>query len=70
MKSTTDMWFASFLFRKKYKIHKIDNSSGRRALFYFDISGEDWATLKLEFGSSEDIQIKYTHEKLKDLVYQ
>lgn len=70
MKSTTDIWFSSFLFRKGHKIVKIDNSSGRRASFYFDIDGNDWDSLKLEFGQSEDIQVKYTHEKLKDLIYQ
>lgn len=70
MKNTTDIWFASFLFGKGHKIVKIDNSSGRRASFYFDIDGDDWDKLKLEFGQSPDIQIKYTHEKLKDLIYQ
>lgn len=70
MKSTTDIWFASFLFRNGHKPVKIDNASGRRASFYFDIDGDDWQKLKLEFSSSEDIQIKYTHEKLKDLIYQ
>ena len=69
MKSTTDIWLAGFLVRNGHRVVKTDNST-KRAKFFFAIDGDQWQQLKLEWMESADMKIKYTHERLKDLIYQ
>ena len=68
MKSTTDIWFAAFLWRGGHEVVRFEKQ-GRRASFFFDLDGDQWQKLKLEFSKSDDIEIKYWQEKLKDMVY-
>jgi len=70
MKSTTDIWFTTYLIEiKKYKLesyHVISRGKGR---FLFNISDEKWKEEKLNFMNSDLSKIKQGQEKLKDLLY-
>lgn len=69
MNYTTDIWFAGFLVRQGNVIKNIDRSQ-KRARLGFDLSDEQWSKYKLLWSESEDMAIKYTHEKIKDIVFQ
>jgi len=69
MKSTTDLWFASFLLHKGEKLKNYVKVGPRKARYEFEISEKDWKELRLQFFASEAQQIKLKQEQLKDLLY-
>lgn len=69
MKSTTDLWLASFLMLKGYKVADFKQKERGRGSFEFDIEEEQWKELKMEFSHSDVTKIKYFHEQLKDMLY-
>lgn len=69
MNYTTDIWFAGFLVRSGFPIKSIDNKQ-KRAGLGFELSNEEWQKQKLLWSESVDMTIKYTHEKIKDIVFQ
>ena len=71
MQTTKDLWLAGFLQSKGYTVinYSILDPKKKLAEFNFNISDEDWKTLKLEFYNSEVSKVKWNIEKLKDLCY-
>jgi hypothetical protein len=68
MNNTTDIWFVTFLIRKKYIIDRYDIISPHRGKYYFKINDNDWKILKLEYYNSLEKEIKYIQESIKDLI--
>jgi len=70
MKSTTDIWFASFLIELRgYKLHDYHVIARGRGRFNFKISDEDWKREKMLFMQSDVSKLKQGQEKLKDLLF-
>jgi hypothetical protein len=68
--TTTDIWFAAFIYRISPKTVGVPVRKDGKTTFHFDLSQEDWDKLKVSFIHSEESDIKYRMEKLKDLAYQ
>ena len=66
---TTDLWFASFLIFKKFKLSAYNVISRGKGEFFFQMTEEEWKKMKLEFNSSDLSVIKQTIDQLKDLCY-
>jgi len=69
MNKTSDIWMAAYLFRLGHKIVKVDKQANKM-FFYFNIDTEAWTIAKVAFASSEESNLKYTIEKLKDIIFQ
>jgi hypothetical protein len=67
LKSSSDVWFCSFLINKNHQIHKYDVIDRGKVRCYFDVPEDKWKELKLEFNSSELAKHKQTIEMIKDL---
>ena len=67
--STSDIWFASYLLYKGYKLLNFEVTQRGKGTYSFDINHEEWKQLKLEFSRSETNSIKAQHIALKDLLY-
>ena len=68
MYRTTDLWFAAFLIKRGYNVVDIERNGGRGS-WGFEISEDEHKKLKIEFSNSEVSEIKFTIEKLKDMIY-
>jgi hypothetical protein len=66
---TTDIWFASFLKLKGYKLVDFTLIGKGKGKYKFDISSVDWKKEKMEFIVSDISKIKQHMEELKDLLY-
>jgi len=69
MKSTTDIWFTTFLKMEGYEIVNYEVISKNRGVFYFNISNSAWKELKLKCDKSMICTIKTTQLAIKDLLY-
>lgn len=70
MKSTTDIWFASYLIDLHgIKLEDFKITSRGRGIFFFNISDDEWKNHKLQFVKSDISKVKHGQEKLKDLLY-
>lgn len=69
MKSTTDLWFATFLTQSGVTLSGYDKLGPRKAKFKFKISDEEWAAKKLEYFHSDLNKFRQAQERLKDLSY-
>lgn len=70
MKSTTDLWLAAFIFRGNPALLVGITKVANKAQFQFKVTEEQWTALKIDFTKSEASELKYTIEKLKDLMFQ
>jgi len=68
-RSTTDIWFASFLRLNGHKVSDYEIISRNRGKFVFDLGEERWKELRLKFDSSEISDIKLHQIALKDLLH-
>lgn len=66
---TTDIWFASFLQLKGFKLSNFDIISRGKGSFDFCINDKDWRLMRLEFNESEIAKVKQIQLSLKDLLY-
>lgn len=69
LKSSTDLWFCAFLKKKGHKLVTYDVISRGKGRFYFDLSEDEWKSLKLEFNSSEVSSMKMFIQQLQDLCF-
>ena len=69
MNYTTDIWFAGFLMRNGYTI-KLVTKEGKKARLGFAMNDAEWQIQKLAWSESVDMTIKYTHERIKDIIFQ
>lgn len=69
MKSTTDIWFASYLLYKGFELADFEVIKRGKGSYTFDITDEEWKDFKLDFSKSETNAIKSHHIALKDLLY-
>lgn len=69
MKSSTDIWYSSFLMLKGFKLIKYEVVSRGKGKYFFNISDDEWVKYKLEFNNSELIKYKTNIEQLKDLLF-
>jgi hypothetical protein len=69
MNYTTDIWFAGYLMRSGFQIKHVDKSD-KKAKLGFAIDAAEWQVQKLAWMESVDMSIKYTHEKIKDIIFQ
>ena len=69
MKSTSDIWFASFLKMEGYEIKDVTVVTKNKGRFTFDISEEEWIKLKIKCDKSEVSKIKAMQTSLKDLLH-
>jgi len=69
LKSTTDIWFGSFLRMKGFNVKNYEVISKGRGKYFFDVEMELWKQLKLEFDSSEISKLKLHQIALKDLLH-
>lgn len=69
LKESTDVWFCAFLMKQNIPILKYDIIARGKVKCYFQLSEEQWRSLKLTFNNSEIIKYKALIEQLKDLSY-
>lgn len=70
MKSTTDLWFASYIMSVKgIPLENFELINVRRGKFIFKVEESEWKKLKLDFHNSDISKCKHGQEKLKDLLY-
>lgn len=69
MKKSTDVWFCAFLVTKDYKVIDTEVISRGKVECHFDISDEEWKSLKIEFNNSDLIKFKFAVEQIKDLAF-
>jgi hypothetical protein len=69
MKETTDIWFASFLMLKGYKVQDFEVINKGRGRYSFDIDESSWKEIKLQFSFSDIAKIKMNQLALKDMVF-
>jgi len=69
-KSSTDLWFCSYLMLKGFKVAKYEVISRGKGKYFFAISDEDWSKYKLDFNNEDELnKYKTFIEQLKDLLY-
>lgn len=69
MNKTSDMWLAAFLVRLGHPVVQLIKD-GKKSYFVFKLDDEAWSQAKIMFSKSEASEIKYTIEKLKDIIFQ
>ena len=69
MKNTTDIWFASWLQVKGYKLKDFTVKSRGKGSYTFEITDDQWKNEKLDFSNSEVSKVKTSFSGLKDLLY-
>lgn len=69
MKYTTDLWLASYLIGLGHPIVEV-RREGKKVSLGFSLSSEQWNQYKISWLNSDEIKIKYTIEKIKDLIFQ
>lgn len=69
MKSTTDIWFITFLKMEGYEIANYEVLAKNKGIFYFEISNAKWKELKLKCDKSLISTIKTTQLTIKDLLH-
>ena len=68
-RSTTDIWFASFLRLNGHKVTNYEIISKNKGKFIFNLCEDSWKELRLKFDSSEISDIKLHQIALKDLLH-
>jgi hypothetical protein len=66
---TTDIWFASWLQVKGYKLSDFRTASRGKGSYKFDISDERWKAEKLAFADSDVAKVKVSYSSLRDLLF-
>lgn len=66
---TKDIWFASFLQLKGFKIANYTILSRGKGSFDFDITEDEWKDMRLKFNNSDISKIKQIQLSLKDLLF-
>ena len=69
MKTTTDLWLATFIIRSGVPLHDYKLLGPRRVSFVFKIGDEDWKKLKMDYLNSDIVEFEKAMEKLKDIAY-
>lgn len=69
MKSTSDVWFMAFLVSKGFKINQYSVIARGKIRADFNLTEDEWKSLKLEFQNSELVKFKGIIEQLKDLSF-
>ncbi len=69
LKKATDVWFCAFVINKGHSIKKYDVLSRGKVCCYFEITEDEWKSLKLEFNNSELINFKGIINNIKDLAF-
>jgi len=69
MRSTSDVWFSTFLKMEGYEVSEVHVTSSGKGRFSFEISDEEWIELKLKCDKSEVSKIKAIQTALKDLLH-
>lgn len=67
---TSDIWFAAFVYKHFPKKLRGTSKNNNKTVFEFDLNQNEWDALKVNFIHSEESDIKYRIEKLKDLAFQ
>lgn len=67
--NTTDLFFASYLKLKGYKLTNYKVVSRGKGRYFFEITDEEYKKEKLEYSNSDISKIKQISESLKDLLY-
>ena len=66
---TTDIWFASYLQVKGFKLIDFEVLSRGKGRYEFEITPDQWKTERLAFSNSEISKIKTNFSALKDLLF-
>lgn len=69
LKSTTDIWFASYLRHNGYEVKDYEIINRSKGKFFFDLSQDKWKEMRLKFDGSETSKIKMHQISLKDLLH-
>lgn len=69
MKSTTDLWLASYVIHSGTPLADYKVLGPRKVSFQFDIEDGAWKKLKLDYFGSEIAEFEKIMEKLKDLSF-
>ncbi len=67
---TTDIWFAAYIFKIVPKQVRGSYTRSGKKVFKFELEQAEWDDHKIGFINSEESEIKYRIEKLKDLAFQ
>ena len=68
VRSTTDIWFSSFLRMRGHGVTNFEVFSKNKGKFFFEIPEDVWKELRLAFDSSDISKIKLHQIALKDLL--
>ena len=68
-KSTTDIWFASFLVHNGHDVADYEITQNSRGRFFFKLNDIQWKEMRLKFNSSEISKFKTIQISLKDLLH-
>ncbi len=69
MKTSTDLFFCAFLKLKGIEMASYEVLQRGKISCSFELSDNQWKSLKLEFNNSDHSKIKQYIENLKDLAY-
>lgn len=69
LKSSTDVWFCSFLLSKHIPIADYKKKEYGKVECFFALTDQEWKTLKIEFDNSDIVNFKGYIQRIKDLSY-
>lgn len=69
MKTTTDIWFASYLLSLGHLIRDFEVIGRHKGRYKFKLDDEAWKAAKINYISSEVKKLEEIHKQLKDLLY-
>ncbi len=66
---TTDIWFASYLQVKGFKLSDFTVMSRGKGSYKFDMTDEEWKKAKMDFSNSEVSKVKTSYSGLRDMLF-
>lgn len=69
MRSTTDIWFATFLKMEGYSVVNFEVLGLNKGKFFFEITDEGWKDMKMKCDKSIISKVKTAQTSLRDLLY-
>lgn len=69
MKTTTDLWFASYLVNIGLELKNYKKLNNKKVQFEFEIADNHWASLRVKYFNSDISKYRQAQERLKDLLY-
>ena len=70
MKTTTDLWLASYILMQGESLHDYKKLGHRKVEFVFNLGAEAWKNYKLQYLKSDFAKFEQEMSKLRELSYE